>query len=47
MIDILQELENFINEFNQDNNEDFNIDSIRVEFSKQYKLHKLKELGIR
>ena len=42
---ILQELEAFINEFNTSNNEDFNIDSIRIEFSKQYKLSQLKELG--
>jgi len=44
-MDILQELEDFITEFNQDNNVDFSIDSIRVEFSKQYKLEPLKELG--
>ena len=30
----LQELENFINEFNINNNEDFAIDSIRIDFSK-------------
>lgn len=42
---ILEELEEFINEFNQDNSIDFCIDSIRVEFSKQFKLPKLKELG--
>jgi len=44
-MNILQELEDFINEFNQDNNEDFNVDSIRVEFSKQHKKEELKELG--
>ena len=42
---ILQELEDFIKEFNQDNNVGFAIDSIRVEFSKQYKLEPLQELG--
>ncbi|HIQ28343.1 MAG TPA: hypothetical protein EYH42_07570 [Sulfurovum sp.] len=44
-MNILQELEDFINTFNQDNSEDFQIDSIRVEFSKQYKQDDLKELG--
>ncbi len=41
----LTEIENFINEFNQLSDEDFSIDSIRVEFDKQYKLKPLKELG--
>lgn len=41
----LQELENFISEFNQNNDEDFSIDSIRVEFSKQHKQEELKALG--
>ena len=41
----LQELENFIKEFNQNYNEDFAIDSIRIEFSKQHKKEKLGELG--
>ncbi len=44
-MNILTELENFINEFNESNDEDFSIDSIRVEFNKQYKLNPLKELG--
>lgn len=44
-MNILQELEDFINEFNQDNDEDFSIDSIRVEFSKQHKQEELKKLG--
>lgn len=44
-MDILQELEEFITEFNQDNNVDFAIDSIRVEFSKQHKKKELNELG--
>jgi hypothetical protein len=42
---ILQELESFISDFNKSNNENFNIDSIRVEFSKQHKLNELKSLG--
>lgn len=41
----LQELENFINEFNSNNDEAFAIDSIRVEFSKEAKKKKLDELG--
>ena len=44
-MNILQELEEFINEFNNSNDEYFNIDSIRIEFSKQYKLSQLQELG--
>ncbi len=44
-MNILQELEELINDFNSSNNEDFSIDSIRVEFSKQYKLPQLQELG--
>ena len=44
-MNILEELENFISEFNQNNDVDFAIDSIRVEFSKQYKLKPLQELG--
>lgn len=41
----LQELENFINEFNLNNNEDFAIDSIRIDFSKQHKKENLEQLG--
>lgn len=41
----LQELENFINEFNLNNDEDFKVDSIRIEFQKQYKKEKLEKLG--
>ncbi len=44
-MNILTELENFINEFNKLNDENFRIDSIRIEFDKQYKLTPLKELG--
>ncbi len=41
----LQELENFINEFNSNNDENFTIDSIRITFSKETKKDKLEELG--
>ena len=41
----LQELENFINEFNINNNEDFAIDTIRIDFSKQHKKENLEQLG--
>ncbi len=44
-MNILTELENFINEFNQLEDENFSIDSIRIEFDKQHKLKPLKELG--
>jgi len=44
-MNILQELEAFINDFNSSNDEKFSIDSVRVEFSKQYKLSRLQELG--
>ena len=44
-MNILQELEDFINEFNSLNDEDFNIDTLRIEFSKQYKLEHLKKVG--
>lgn len=45
MIDVLNELMDFINQFNQDKNEDFDIDSIRIEFNKTYKLENLNKLG--
>ena len=44
-MNILQELENFINEFNINNNEDFAIDSLRIDFSKQHKKENLEQLG--
>ena len=44
-MNVLEELENFINEFNALNDEDFSIDTIRIEFSKQHKLEHLKKLG--
>lgn len=44
-MNILQELENYINEFNQDNNENNSIDSIRIDFSKQHKKKSLEQLG--
>lgn len=44
-MNILQELEEFIGDFNKSQDADFNIDSIRVEFQKQHKLEELKKLG--
>lgn len=44
-MNILTELENFINEFNELEDEDFRIDSIRIEYQKQHKQAKLNELG--
>ena len=44
-MDTLQELNSYIDNFNSDYSFDFDIDSIRVEFSKQHKLAKLKEIG--
>jgi len=41
----LSELEAFINEHNLNIDEDFAIDSIRIEFQKQYKMEKLQEVG--
>jgi hypothetical protein len=41
----LQELENFINEFNLNNDENFAIDTIRIDFSKQHKKENLEQLG--
>ena len=40
----LQELENFIDEFNTNNDEDFAIDTIRIDFSKQHKKENLEQL---
>lgn len=44
-MNILEELEYFITKFNKDNDEYFEIDSIRVEFQKQHKQAELKKLG--
>jgi len=44
-VDILAEIQNLINEFNLSSEENFDVDSIRIEFSKQYKLEKLQEVG--
>jgi hypothetical protein len=41
----LSEIEDFIKDFNQNNDESFAIDTIRIEFQKQYKIEKLKEMG--
>ncbi|MFW2555254.1 hypothetical protein [Aliarcobacter butzleri] len=45
-MNVLKELENCINEFNKNNQIEFSIDTIRIDFKKQYKLSKLKELGV-
>ena len=42
---ILQEIENYLNDFNQDHGTDFAIDTIRIEFSKQHKKEALDILG--
>jgi len=44
-MNILQELEDFINEFNTLKDEDFNIDTLHIEFSKLYKKKKKKKVG--
>lgn len=44
-MNILSELEDFINEFNKNNNEDFAIDTIRIEYSKQHKKDNINALG--
>lgn len=41
----LSEIEEIIKEFNSNNDENLEIDSIRIEFSKQHKLEQLKEIG--
>lgn len=46
MIITSKEFETIIDEFNQSKNEDFSIDSIRVEFNKTYKINKLNQLGV-
>lgn len=45
MKNILAELQEYIDEFNSNNDENLEIDSIRIEFSKQHKKEKLQELG--
>lgn len=45
-MNILEELEDFINTFNQNQEEEFEIDTIRIEFSKQNKLEQIREVGI-
>lgn len=42
---VYAELQNYINEFNKNNNCDLDIDSIRIEFSKEHKLKELKQIG--
>ncbi|WP_419677625.1 hypothetical protein ACN2EN_08205 [Aliarcobacter lanthieri] len=45
-MNVLKELEIYINEFNKNNQIEFSIDTIRIDFKKQYKLSKLEELGV-
>lgn len=45
MNDILNELQTLIEEFNSSNKSGFAIDTIRIDFSKEYKLEALKEIG--
>jgi hypothetical protein len=45
MKNILQEIENFLNDFNTSNGIDLAIDTIRIEFSKQHKKEALNSLG--
>ena len=45
MSDILADIQEFINDFNNSNNAEFAIDTIRIKFSKQHKLSSLNELG--
>ncbi|MCX6072729.1 MAG: hypothetical protein NTY39_00210 [Campylobacterales bacterium] len=42
---ILEEIENFLNDFNQDHGIDFAIDTIRIQFNKEHKLKHLQKLG--
>lgn len=42
---ILESINNNISEFNQNNSMSFDIDTLRIDFSKQYKLEKLKNIG--
>tara|TARA_B110000046_G_C12808180_1_gene320110 strand:+ start:174 stop:455 length:282 start_codon:yes stop_codon:yes gene_type:complete len=44
-MNVLKDLEEFIKEFNQNNDEYFEIDSIRINFNKQHKKNKLEDLG--
>ena len=44
-MNILANLENFINDFNTRNNVNFCIDSIRIKYKKEYKQSRLNELG--
>lgn len=45
MIDLLQEIKDYIENFNQQYGVNFDIDSIRVEFSKEYKIEGIKDIG--
>jgi hypothetical protein len=45
MKELLQEIENYLSEFNNDHGLDLAIDTIRVQFKKEGKLDRLKSLG--
>ncbi len=45
MVDILDQIQGFIEEFNSSNNCTFSIDTIRIDFDKQHKLDDLKKMG--
>ncbi len=45
MKELLEKIENYLNDFNQDHGTDFAIDTIRIEFSKQHKKYALDSLG--
>lgn len=44
-MDILAELEAYLENFNSAENEEFSIDTIRIKFSKEYKLEALQKIG--
>ena len=44
-MNIYQELQNYIQEFNKNNEIELSIDTIRIEFEKQYKINELKNIG--
>ncbi|NQY24924.1 MAG: hypothetical protein HRT41_12905 [Campylobacteraceae bacterium] len=44
-MNILEEIEELLKDFNHNTNEEFNIDSIRITFNKRYKINKIKNSG--
>ena len=44
-MNIYQELQNYIQEFNKNNEIELSIDTIRIEFEKQHKINELKNIG--